>query len=430
MNGRWIIPIEMATVLACANLLHSPAHAAAFLVQSGQTVELGVSGVETNYVFDTFTIQAGGKVLLDGDVTVTVNGDAEIDGEVDALPNAKQADGAAGADGPNGLNNQATGLNGGPIVKGGNGGDAGNALVASYGGRAGAGGPGGALYLSAQELTNIATLKLNGGGGGAGGQGQDTGIAMGGSGGAPNGKRGLDSGPIPRGMDGANGAYGLVYYRNPWASIAGSRFSPGNPWWQSTGGGGINSTLVNGMSGLVLSATDQPVSLSAPVDTASPSPLVLTIQLNWLTTTGSLDISLASSNLVHVAALGTLSPTSAQVQEVISDPSLLNQGFQPLVVQLNPGSPSQVQILQLSLEAAPERLQISVPSAGSSQVNLSWYGTSNTTYQVQFLAPGTNIWTNVGHPIMGQGQNLEFSGTLDRSLSWKFYRLSLLQPVP
>ncbi len=27
-------------------------------------------------------MQAGGKVLLNGDVTVTVNGDAEIDGEL------------------------------------------------------------------------------------------------------------------------------------------------------------------------------------------------------------------------------------------------------------------------------------------------------------------------------------------------------------
>jgi hypothetical protein len=199
-----------------------------------------------------------------------------------------------------------------------------------------------------------------------------------------------------------------------------------NPWLQTDAGQGIRATVSNGLPSLVLFATSQPVSLSAAVDTGTARPLQIAMTVLWLSTTGSLDLSLSGVPILQASPPQVLSSSSTQIQAQVADPALLNRGLQSLVVQLNPGSPGQVQILELSVTTVPEELHISQSQSQTGQIVLSWFGTTNTTYQLQAENSLAGGWTNLGAAFLGQNQVLSVLEDIDPAARWRFYRLHLL----
>jgi hypothetical protein len=598
-----------------------PARGVDFLVHSGETVPLGVPGVQTNYFFDAVNIEQGGVASLGGDVTLTVQGDVHIDGQINSFPEAEQTEGDPGEDGVDGLDDQPTGLNaatsgtlgerghdwvisgslltiksqgnviingavnlnpkldggtggkggdagnggtgapnaeggfggqggsgnagglgglpstlritasgsivlgklslisldnlssggnggdgglggdggragnatasangppgggGGPPGGGGNGtsggsggaltliannislfgtisltggpggdggncgepgagGDAGNGNGAGYtggrggdagaggfsGGRGGFGGVGGSLYLNGQQVTNQATLDLSGGSRGKGGAGIEAMLAKGGKGGAPNGRDGLDSPKFAQGVDGVDGIPGSLYFWNSWV-LPGSRFV--GTWLKADGGGSFQPYSSSAGSGIQMSATNQAVTLSSPINTTSERPLEITLQYLWLTQTGSLDLTLAGLELLHLDAPAAPIGEFAEAHVIVSDKALLNQGTTMLALQLNSGSVSQIEIASLTVTSASEVLLISRSTTNAAQVNLSWFGTSNTTYTLQTspLAVG-GVWTTSGLSLPGQGAWITVPQPVDFLPAGGFYRLHIEPTVP
>jgi hypothetical protein len=361
-------------------------------------------------------------------------------------------DGGSGGDGARAgdashISNGPPGGGGGPGGNGGNtgepgaGGDAGNANGAGYtggrggeagaggakGGRGGFGGIGGSLYLYGQQLTNQAIVNLSGGTRGKGGAGIEAMFAKGGKGGAPNGQNGLDSPEFAKGADGVDGVPGSIYFWNTWV-LPGSRFV--GTWIKADGAGSFQPNSSSGGGGIQISATNQPVTLSSPVNTASDRPLEITLKYRWLTTAGSLDLTLTGVQLLHLDAPGTATGQFAETRVIVSEGALLNQGTQTLAVQLNPGPAAQIEITSLTITPLSEVLLISLSPTNAAQVDLSWFGNSNTTYSLQIstLAPGS-IWTNLGPSLPGQGAWITVPQPISLQPSGAFYRFHIESTV-
>jgi hypothetical protein len=127
----------------------------------------------------------------------------------------------------------------------------------------------------------------------------------------------------------------------------------------------------------------------------------------------------------------TTSTNFIQTQVVVSDPAALNRGSQPFVLQLNPGSPAQVEIAELTVAPLAERLLISQSPTNSAQVDLSWFGTSNAVYSLQTstLAPGSSR-TDLGSPVLGQGAPITVPHSFNLRQTGEFYRLHITPPAP
>ena len=240
-------------------------------VGAGQTVQLGLPFVTTNYSFTSVTIDAGGTVNVSGNVSLIVTSNILINGQMTGGSITAAAPGSKGDDGDDGVvtggiagdgedggagGDGATGVADAPTVTifaknvivngsilfnpqgtagdGGDGGDSGkgadglspgtdgiDGMAAGFGGAAGPGGDGGnalsSSFLSISASTGIFVLGTNGvisldnkGGGGSGGSGGKSG--EGGNGGnginAGIGGAGGDGGPAGFGGNGGTGAGG------------------------------------------------------------------------------------------------------------------------------------------------------------------------------------------------------------------------------
>src|ERR1017187_4424602 len=84
-------------------LLISPSTKADSLtVTSGQTIQLGVPGVITNYSFTSVTIDAGGTVNVSGNVTLFVTSNVFINGQMVGGSTTAASPGLKGGDGADG----------------------------------------------------------------------------------------------------------------------------------------------------------------------------------------------------------------------------------------------------------------------------------------------------------------------------------------
>ena len=251
-------------------LLISPSTKADSLtVTGGQTIQLGLPGVVTNYSFTSVTIDAGGKVNVSGNVSLFVTSNVLINGQMAggsttaASPGLKgddgadgvviggvAADGEPGEDGGNGADGVADAPNLTIVAKnmtvngsilfnpqgnagdGGDGGDAGKGAdglspgpsgisggAAGWGGYGGVGGNGGTALSAPYLLINVGTgnfiLGTNGlisldnmGNGGSGGNGGKGGAGGRGGNGVNGGNGGEGGRGVPSGFGGTGGVGG------------------------------------------------------------------------------------------------------------------------------------------------------------------------------------------------------------------------------
>lgn len=361
----------------------------------------------------------GGSVTLRADTlhlygTISVSGGAGGDG------------GPAGAPGHGGDGGHA-GPGENPQKRGGDGGHAGAWGSTGFtGGRGGNGSNGGSVFLDAPVLINEAVINVAGGAGGQGGDGWEAAAAVGGMGGTPGGVVGFDSVAIPPGQDGVAGPAGAVHIRNPWVFLPGSRFVSGSPWWRlSDAGGAAPSPGSGGGSGGVVLRTDSvPLQVSASVNTTTTRAFELSLKCRWLTAAGSLDVTLAGVNLLHLDAPTTLPAGVVELRLLVSDPAVLNQGFRDLVLQLNPGSPAQIEILELAVVNGSDRLFFQVVGTPPSQFELRWFGATGLEYQLQerTFNPGSD-WDDVGGLVAGEDSLITVNRPIEASPARRFYRL-------
>jgi hypothetical protein len=336
-----------------------------------------------------------------------------------------------GGDGGNGGNfgtntdggfggNGGTDPHGGIGGRGGNGGDAGDALLqVNPGGVGGNGGFGGNLFIRVSSaFTNFAKTDFSGGAGGRGGAGEPAKQGKGGyggtgAGGAPNGQDGLPSAEISQGQSGSSANGSLTINNSSWGTQA-----PNG--WQTFGHGILTFGVTNATHVLNLSSSDGPFSIVGQlgdpryqfdpvagkfiVETAEP--LQLQFAYQWLSTSGSVDVMLGSKVVLHLDAPSVLPNNLTQVNLILTGvPAAANHDLN-LTFQLNTAGPDQFELSSPTLQALPQVAALTVaPSpTNSASWSLSWYGSTNQNYQLQYctsLASGT--WTNVGPVISGLG---------------------------
>ena len=269
-NMRKLIQLPCSPFIIGILLLISPSTKADSLtVTAGQTIQLGLSGVVTNYSFTSVTIDTGGTVNVSGNVSLLVTSNVLINGQMvggsttAASPGLKGGDGADGVviggvaghgepgeDGGNGANGVADApnvtifaknmtVNGsilfnpqGTAGDGGDGGDAGKGAdglspdssgiaggTAGWGGPGGVGGNGGTALSATYLLINVGTgnfiLGTNGlisldnmGNGGSGGKGGKGGAGGRGGNGVNGGNGGEGGKGVPAGFGGTGGVGG------------------------------------------------------------------------------------------------------------------------------------------------------------------------------------------------------------------------------
>ena len=85
-------------------LITRSTQAASLIVPSGQTVQLGVPGVTTNYSYGSVTVETGGTLQIAGNVTLIVTTNVLINGEMVGDSTSQALAGMDGADGDDGVN--------------------------------------------------------------------------------------------------------------------------------------------------------------------------------------------------------------------------------------------------------------------------------------------------------------------------------------
>ena len=341
-----------------------------------------------------------------------------------------------GGDGGNGGADPQGGLGG----RGGNGGDASNALLLENpNGMGGKGGFGGNFRVSVSlAFTNFAKLDFSGGAGGRGGAGEPGGQGKGGhggsgAGGAANGQDGLPSADIPQGPSGSSADGSLILNNYSW----GTQVQNG---WQTFGQGVLNFATTNSIPVLILSSSAGPFSIvgqySDPRYQYDPlageylvetgEPLQLQFTYRWLSTDGSVDVLLGGQAVLHLPAPSVLSDVFTQVNLILTGIPAMASDQLNLTFQLNTTGSDQFELNSPTLQALPHVPAISIgPSAANpASLSLSWYGTTNQNYQVQFCTSLFNgTWINMGSAVPGQGA--ASSVTLPGSASdpTRFFRL-------
>ena len=250
-------------------------------------------------------------------------------------------------------------------------------------------------------------------------------FAKGGKGGTPNGQNGLDSPEFAKGADGVDGVPGSIYFWNTWV-LPGSRFV--GTWIKADGGGSFQPNS-SSAGGIQISTTNQPVTLSSPVNTASDRPLEITLKYRWLTTAGSLDLTLAGVELLHLDASGTAIGQSAETRVIVSDGALLNQGTQTLAVQLNFGPAAQIEIASLTI-ALSEVLLISRSPTNAAQ----WIHGSATITRLTPYKPGRSrpaAFGPISVPSPARSRSLDYGPqTISLQPTGAFYRFHIEPAVP
>jgi hypothetical protein len=305
--------------------------------------------------------------------------------------------------------------------RGGNGGNAGGAFFQENpGGMGGNGGFGGNLIVNVSvAFTNFAQMDFSGGKGGRGGAGQIGGQAKGGAGGsggggAPSGQNGEPSADIPGGEPGKDGPAGSMSVNNfSWGTE-----SPNG--WDSFGNGILIFAVTNNIHTLVLSSTSGPFSVGGQINdprfqfdsgagqsiVETNEPVELQFAYQWQTTTGSVDVSLGGRVVLHLNAPTVLTNGFTQASIILTGLPASATDKLNLTFQLNTAGPAQFQLGDPSLQSLPQvpALSIGPSPTNSTELSLSWFGTTNENYQVQYrfsLVGGT--WTNLGSTLPGQG---------------------------
>ena len=106
------------------------------------------------------------------------------------------------------------------------------------------------------------------------------------------------------------------------------------------------------------------------------------------------------------------------------------KGLRRLAVQLNPGLVAQIEIASLTIMPLSEVLLILRSPTNAAQVDLSWFGNTNTIYSLQTstLAPGS-IWTNLGPSLPGQGAWITVPQPISLQPTGAFYRFHIESAV-
>ena len=140
--------------------------AASLIVSSGQTVQLGLLGVTTNYSYDSVTVETGGTLQIAGSVALFVTTNVLINGQMVGGSTSQALAGMDGGDGADGMNEGGIGGNGDP------GDDAANGTNSTSSAPS--------LIIYAKNMTVNGAILFNpqdsasdGGDGGAGGTGAD-----------------------------------------------------------------------------------------------------------------------------------------------------------------------------------------------------------------------------------------------------------------
>ncbi|HEX3717800.1 MAG TPA: hypothetical protein VH595_07515 [Verrucomicrobiae bacterium] len=342
-----------------------------------------------------------------------------------------------GGNGGNGSPDPAGGIGG----RGGNGGDAGNSLLDfNPGGAGGNGGFGGNFYVEVSvAFTNFSKMDFSGGNGGNGGEGQPADTGMGGTGGsgaggAASGQDGQPSADTPDGPPGFAGANGSMSVINSsWGTV-----SPNG--WQTFGDGILTFGLTNNIHTLILSSTNGPFSIvgqssdprlqydsgagESVVETNEPVEFQFAYQ--WLSTNGSVDVFLGGQLVVHLNAPAVLTNGFTESTLILTELPAEVTDELSLTFQLNTVGPAQFELGNISLQGLPQSPFISIgPSpTNSTALSLSWFGSTNENYQVQYstsLASGT--WMNLGPVISGQGAAYALALPAAPGDPARFYRL-------
>ncbi len=173
------------------------AHADSLLVTSGQTVQLGLPGVTTNYSFSSITVDTGGTLKIAGTVALLVSSNVLINGQMTGGSSSQAPSGSDGDDGAAG------------VVIGGVSGDGDFGDIGGNGTNAFSDAPN--LTILAKNMTVNGSILFNpeadggdGGDGGAGGMGAD-GLSPG-----PGGIGGGAAGWGGPGGNGGNGGHSLI----------------------------------------------------------------------------------------------------------------------------------------------------------------------------------------------------------------------------
>jgi len=174
----------------------TPASADSLTVGSGQTIQLGLSGVVTNYSYSSLTVDAGGTLKIAGSVTLTVSSNVLINGQMVGGSTSALSPGMGGGDGTDGTVVGGVAGDGEPGASGDNGGD--NTADAPT------------LFILCKNMTVNGSILFNpeadagdGGGGGGGGNGAN-GLSPG-----PSGTSGGAAGWGGPGGPGGNGGNSL-----------------------------------------------------------------------------------------------------------------------------------------------------------------------------------------------------------------------------
>ncbi|HEX3800962.1 MAG TPA: hypothetical protein VH413_19880 [Verrucomicrobiae bacterium] len=385
----------------------------------------------------------GGVGAGGGSLTITALG-VDLEGQL-SLKAGDGGDGGDfgmpmnGGDGGNGSPDPQGGVGG----RGGNGGDGGDAsLQINPGGAGGNGGFGGNVTINVSVgFTNFAKMDFSGGKGGKGGAGQPEDTAMGGAGGsgaggAPNGQDGQGTADIPEGKEGNDGPGGSLTVMNPNSGTN----APNN--WQTFGNGILTFGLTNNIHTLILSSTNGPFSIVAPMtdprlqfDSRAGESVVetneavqLQFEYQWLTTSGSVDVLLGSRVVAHLNAPTILSNGFTEVTLILAGLPAAATDKLNLTYQLNtPGSAfAQFQLGNISLQALPQlpALSISPSPSDPSVLSLTWFGLTNENYQVQYRTSLTSgAWINLGSLVPGQGTAASASLPPSPADPIRFFRL-------
>lgn len=335
---------------------------------------------------------------------------------------------------------------GGPGGRGGNGGNGGDAyLLVNPGGAGGNGGFGGNLNIRVTSaFTNFAKMDFSGGAGGRGGAGQPGEQGKGGhggagAGGAANGQDGLPSAAIPEGPSGSGGANGSLTVNNSsWGALS-------QNGWQTIGPGVLSFEVTNNIHVLQLSSSDGPFSVVGqlndpryqfdPVTGESMvevgEPMQLQFAYEWLSTSGSVEVTLGGLKVLHLDAPAVLSNGLTQVNLTITGVPATGNHQLNLTFQLNTAGADQFELSSPTLQVLPQVPALGiVPSAGNpSALSLSWYGDTNQNYQLQYRTSlGSGAWTNVGSVMPGMGAAAAVGLTNAPGDPARFYRL-VVTPV-
>ncbi len=190
-------------IVAILLLVSWPTNADSLLITNGQTVQLGLPGVVTNYSFSSVTVDAGGTLNVAGSVTLIVASNVLINGQMIGGSAGAVPAGMDGGDGADGV------VMGGLAADGEGGGDGANGTNAV------ADAP--SLTILAQNMIVNGSILFNpeadagdGGDGGAAGKGAD---------GLSPGPGGISGGAAGWGGPGGVGGYGGNSLGAPFLSI-------------------------------------------------------------------------------------------------------------------------------------------------------------------------------------------------------------------